>query len=100
MKRICYENNMLYLRVYLCFNQEQFDAVAKHYRVREPMEWCRTGVGQTKSMICPDGSRVHIISINKKDRTRKDLLNTLVHECHMFGNGINNSSVKMQIAGK
>lgn len=80
-KRICYDNAMLHLRVYLCFNQEQFDNIAKLYNVKEPMNWCKSGVGQVKSLITPEGARVHIISISKTGRTKKELIATLVHEC-------------------
>lgn len=77
----CYENSMLYLKVYLCFNQAQFDEVAKKYKVLDPGCWCKSGVGQTKSITTPSGSRVHVISLEKKGFDKTSLLAALVHEC-------------------
>ncbi|NCB95292.1 MAG: hypothetical protein EOM35_02310 [Negativicutes bacterium] len=80
MKHNTYMNDMLHLKVHLCFNQEQFDDLLKHYKVKEPTDWCKSGVAQVKSLITPSGAQVQIMSINKKGKTKKDLLATLVHE--------------------
>jgi len=80
-KRICYDNMMLHLRVYLCFSQDQLDDIRKHYNIKEEIDWCPSGVGCTKSIITPEKSQVHVMCINKKGRdTKKSLLITLVHE--------------------